>query len=172
VGCAFFAEGLTSLAVVRLGVCSGGAEVRWVEALAGVPASLEVGVRVFIEVERVVSFLDVELDEFAGGVVVDHDCCAVQAAAPEEHDMAARCVTAGELLWVRIEGKAIAIHLCLLCDESVGDSRCQMLSSIPFASVVCQQATAPGHALANVVVVLGQTSVKSGRHSPGPLVRD
>jgi hypothetical protein len=55
-----------------------------------------------VELERVLLLADLEFDKFAGGVFVDDDRCAA-AAAPEEHDVSASGVAAGELFRVRVE---------------------------------------------------------------------
>jgi hypothetical protein len=52
-------------------------------------ASRQVGVRVLVQLERVLSFMDVEFDEFAGRVLLEDDSCAVPPAAPEKCDVGA-----------------------------------------------------------------------------------
>jgi hypothetical protein len=74
---------------VRCGGCSGCNEARRIRALAGVSASGEVGVGVLVELEGVLSFMDVEFDEFACRVLLEDDRGVVPAAAPEKGDVGA-----------------------------------------------------------------------------------
>jgi hypothetical protein len=52
-------------------------------------ASCQVGVGVPVELEGVLSFMDVEFDEFAGRVLLEDDSGAVPPAAPEKSDVGA-----------------------------------------------------------------------------------
>jgi hypothetical protein len=117
-------------------------------AFARVTSCWKVGVGVLVELERVLSLADVEFDEFARGVFVDDDGCAVSTAAPEEHDVAAGGVAAGELFRVRVEGEAIAGHHRFRSLGAVGS--CSRLDFM--ASVVRRRATRPGHDSARVSV--------------------
>jgi hypothetical protein len=44
---------------------------------------------VLVELERVLSFMDIEFDEFAGRVLLEDDSGAVPPAAPEKGDVGA-----------------------------------------------------------------------------------
>jgi hypothetical protein len=74
-------------------------------------ASGEVGVRVLVELEGVLSVADVELDELTSGVVFDDDCSAMPAPTPEKSDVAESRIATRELLRIGVESEAVAGHL-------------------------------------------------------------
>ena len=120
-----------------------------------------------VELERVLSLMDVELDELAGRVLLEDDSSAVPPAAPEKRDVGAGRVAAGELLRVRVEGKALAMNLDLPCGGGVGEPLgSPMRSSVPFAAVIRPGAQEPERDLATVSVISAKSWL---RRAPGPI---